>query len=421
MPIYNKYKNLLANGLIFILAITMLIDHHMTKSIAFILLIVWLLNRNFKDSIYILKDKIAQSFFIIFLLFIIGLLWSEDIGNGLKILERESLLLISPLLILLLDRKYLKYIMPTILLVVFISEFIFLLEHFDIADLYYKSKTIYHYPFMHRMYFSTLVAFSIGYTVLKIDFKNYRDKYNFLYFLFIIISIYTLLAMGARSGYINLFLIILIIFIYKMNSINIKNFLFMLISISMLFSVFYSVSPTFNSKVNLTIKRISNLDIKNQAENMDKSKRNSFTCRLEFWYHSSKIIKENPIFGVGTGDSVVEVKRLLSQVEYDKLRQQCGLNVKKHFNTHNLYVNILLLFGTIGLLVLLYSFYLQISVAVTYKSASMFILIIPTMISMLSQSALFTSHYFISFYAFILTILYLEAKNQLLTEKSSLS
>ncbi len=274
---------------------------------------------------------------------------------------------------------------------------------------------------MHRMYFSTLVSFSIGYAILKINFDNYKSKYNFIYLIFILVGLYSLLIMGARSGYINIFIIFLIILVYKLNRLNIKNILLIIVSVFVMFAGFYTLSTTFSSKVDLTIKRIANLDIKNQAENRDKSKRNSFSCRLEFWYHASKIIKENPLVGVGTGDSVVEMKRLLHSGEYERLRKNCGLNVKKHFNTHNLYINILLLFGVFGLSVLLYSFYLQIRVAMKYKSASMMILIVPTLVSMLSQSALFTSHYFISYYVFILTILYLEEKSQLLTEKSSLS
>lgn len=397
----------------------MLIDYHPTKFFALILFIMWAFYQDKKSNLLIIKDKIAQSFILLFSLFVVALFWTEDMRNGIKILERESLLLFSPLLIALLDRKYLKYIMLSIFFVIFISQLIYILEYHKIVDLYYKTKDIYHYPFIHRMYFTTILAFSIGYGILKIDFKKYKTKENLALLIFIVLSIYTLFIMGGRSGYINFVVVISIILIYKFkikNKLNIVLLLFSLLVVSLMFYKL-NISETFNAKVDKTVTSISAFDIKNQAEQEDTSKRTSLSCRLEFWYHSSKIIKENPIFGVGTGDGVVAIKELLGDDGYKKLKKDCGLNVRRHFNTHNLYINIVLMFGFFGLGVLLYFFYLQLSTAKKYKSVNMMILIIPTIITMFSQSALFTSHYFISFYSFVLSIIYLEERDKIENKK----
>jgi len=410
----DKYKNSITNIIIFLIALVMLIDYHPTKFFALLLFLVWIFYQTKESNIFIIKDKIAQSAILLFSLFLVGLLWSDDSRNAVKILERESLILLSPLVVLFVDRNYLKYIIFIIFSVIFLSELIFLLEYYDIADFYYREKTIYHYPFIHRMYFTTILAFSIGYTILKLDFTRYISVNNISLFSFILLSIYTLFLMGGRSGYINFFVVLFIISIYKLRIKNKINILYLAIFLSLTPIVFYNLhlSSTFNNRIDKTIKSVSNFDIKNQAEHLDSLKRTSLSCRLEFWYHASKIIEKNPLFGVGTGDGVIEMKKLLGDDAYAELKKDCGLHVRRHFNTHNLYINILLMFGVFGLVVLFYFFYLQLSIAKKYKSANMMILIVPTMITMLSQSALFTSHYFISFYSFVLTIVYLEDKTE---------
>ncbi len=233
--------------------------------------------------------------------------------------------------------------------------------------------------------------------------------------IFIGFSTYTLFIMGGRSGYINLLIVISLILIYKLKIKNKLNIFLLLTSLLVVSVVFYNlkVSTTFNDRVDRTVQSISKLDIKNQAQQRDSSKRTSLSCRFEFWYHALNIIEKNPMFGVGTGDGVNAIKSELGVDGYKQLKADCGLNVKRHFNTHNLYINMFLMFGFFGLAVVLYFFYLQLSTAKKYKSINMTILIIPTMITMLSQSALFTSHYFISFYSFVLTIIYLDEKQMI--------
>jgi O-antigen ligase len=177
-----------------------------------------------------------------------------------------------------------------------------------------------------------------------------------------------------------------------------------------IFSIFYASNQTFQNRIDTTISKIHNTDLSEKAKDMKNTNRTSIGCRIGFWYNSFDIIKKNPLLGVGTGDSAIAMERHLSTSEYKKLKTLCGLKVNRHFNSHNLYISMLLLFGIPGLMVLIYSFYLQIRVALLYSSQTMLILIIPTMITMLSQSSLFTSHYFIAFYAYMLTILYLQEK-----------
>ena len=407
----NKFNiSLMPTILLLIISASMIIDYKLTKTLTAMVFAFLVFSKEARSNIVnIFKDKLALSFLIIYFLFIIGFLWTEDYRNGFYILKRESLILLSPLLILIFDKKYLKYVLPTVLSTIFISEIIYLLEHFNIANLYYKSKSIYHFPFIHRMYITTIIAFSIGYSIIQIDFKK-SHIYNTIFIIFILTSIYTLLSMGGRSGYINLFIIFFILISYRFKKNIFKGMIYSTIIIVSIFSIFYASNQTFQNRIDTTISKIHNTDLSEKAKDMKNTNRTSIGCRIGFWYNSFDIIKKNPLLGVGTGDSAIAMERHLSTSEYKKLKTLCGLKVNRHFNSHNLYISMLLLFGIPGLMVLIYSFYLQIRVALLYSSQTMLILIIPTMITMLSQSSLFTSHYFIAFYAYMLTILYLQEK-----------
>jgi O-antigen ligase len=398
--------------LLLALAAFMLLDYKITRTLTWVALLLFLVQKEILQQLKVLfSDALMRSFLIIFLLFVVGLLWSQDISRSIYVLKRESLILSSVLIFLYFSYKQVRIALGIIFVTVFCSEIIYLLEYFDIADLYVKSKTVYHYPFIHRMYFTTIVAFLLGYTLLKLNFKSF-SMFQLFYAIFGVTSLLTLIVMEGRSGYVNLFIIITLITLFKFRKHLVKTLWMLVVALPLFFTLLYQTSHHFKQRIDVTIQNLSTLNIEKERLHFSTEERNSLSCRVEFGYYTLSMIKENPLLGVGTGDSVQAVEAYLSPQAYKQLREDCGLHVKKHFNVHNLYMQFTLLFGIVGLLVLLYSFFLQLQVAWKMSSMPMFILILPTMVSMLTQSALFTSHYFIAFYAYMLTLLYIKEQKE---------
>ncbi len=72
----------------------------------------------------------------------------------------------------------------------------------------------------------------------------------------------------------------------------------------------------------------------------------SLTMRLEFWKTALYIIKQQPIFGVGTGDVQYSFNRAY-------IKTQSKLNKEWRLRSHNQYLAITVAFGLVGLLVFL--------------------------------------------------------------------
>jgi O-antigen ligase len=100
----------------------------------------------------------------------------------------------------------------------------------------------------------------------------------------------------------------------------------------------YKISPTFRVRINAIIEDITQFKIKENKTGVG--------IRLIFWQNTFKIIKANPIIGVGTGDF---------NIEYAKVNQ-AGDKFSSD-NPHNNYLFILALFGIIGFIVFLNLFY----------------------------------------------------------------
>jgi O-antigen ligase len=79
--------------------------------------------------------------------------------------------------------------------------------------------------------------------------------------------------------------------------------------------------------------------------------------RLSIWKVSFNIIRENPIFGVGTGDIQDELNR-----EY-RLSGSTDLKTDNNLNAHNQFLEIILENGLIGLLLFISILFVMFSIA----------------------------------------------------------
>ena len=86
---------------------------------------------------------------------------------------------------------------------------------------------------------------------------------------------------------------------------------------------------------------------------------NSFGERIIFNLNSWKVFKENPIFGVGTGDF---------PNEYMRINEQYTPNLKTAVNPHNMYMLISVQLGLLGLISMILIFYFQIKASFHEKN-----------------------------------------------------
>ena len=111
----------------------------------------------------------------------------------------------------------------------------------------------------------------------------------------------------------------------------------------------YQFSPLFNQRVNSAVEEVINYD-----QGLDYP--GSVGKRITLSINSLDIVKENPIFGVGTGDFPSEYKKM-------NITNNSTTELNNATNPHNMYLLIFVQLGLIGLLSMLSIFYYQIKLS----------------------------------------------------------
>ncbi|OGS98071.1 MAG: hypothetical protein A3F73_03270 [Gallionellales bacterium RIFCSPLOWO2_12_FULL_59_22] len=106
-------------------------------------------------------------------------------------------------------------------------------------------------------------------------------------------------------------------------------------------AVAYQVSPRLNDRVGLVASEF-------REWQPNRGKETSTGQRLDFYYNTLQIVRQQPVFGVGTGGFPAAFAR-----------QTQGTDVKQTRNPHNEYLMIAAQSGAIGLALLLFLFYTQ--------------------------------------------------------------
>lgn len=274
---------------------------------------------------------------ILYLLYIIGLIYTENIKEGISDLEIKLPLLILPTLFLFIpksfiSKKNIKYFWDTYTIgVIIISLFLLvkaiIINQYPEEGLYYNISYIRLTSFFHPSYLSLFVLIAMIYI-----FKSDKKPYNII--LFFYLALYIIL-LSSRSGLLGLIVVFLwSLFHSLIIEKRIRKTIFLLFS--------YLLIMFIQTQSNALNQRISNIETKTNSSSI--SPNGSFNQRKFIYLNIHKLILKSPIIGYGTGD----VKE-----ELDSFYQENNTYFEKYLNAHNQYFQTLLSIGIIGLIPLL--------------------------------------------------------------------
>jgi O-antigen ligase len=118
---------------------------------------------------------------------------------------------------------------------------------------------------------------------------------------------------------------------------------------SVLFLVSLLQNPLMSSRLNSFISKNAQISQVTTIENQPKVASQG-SHRVHIWKSAWEVVKQNPIFGVGTGDVNGELKNAFAQNGYT-------IGVERGYNAHNTYLQILCSFGIIGMAVFAFLFF----------------------------------------------------------------
>jgi O-antigen ligase len=310
-----------------------------------LIVVLWLISGNYKNKINeIFSNKLMISSIVFFSLHVIGLIWTEDLKWGLHIVHKMwYFLLLYPILFTIVKKKYIKYYITSFLFAITLTEVVSYLVWFEILPPFKNATVINPTPFMSHVSYNPILAFAIYLVMNQTFFNSKLSKPLFLLYSFFAVTMsINMFITGGRSGQVMFFVMITILIIQFFSKQKVKALLGILILIPGIFFIAYQTSSLFEERVDL-----ATYNIINYSDNKGSSAGLRITISLNSW----SVMKENLLFGIGTGDF---------PNEYRKINQINTPQLPVTTNPHNMYTLIGMQLGLVGLISMFSIFYLQI-------------------------------------------------------------
>ncbi|MCF6297287.1 MAG: O-antigen ligase family protein [Flavobacteriaceae bacterium] len=332
------------------------------------------------------------------LIYIFGLINSDNLDYGVKFISRNLSLIAFPIIFFSNNKN--TYIKTDSLLKVFLTSIFILNIYLIYLFIYYfnlgeKLSII----ITELIYHSTYLGL---YNIVAawVCFFIYRNSKNKKFILFYLFFIFSAIITSSRIIFILGFFSLIIVTLSYIKK-PIINF-FLVAIILFLTSVVIIKTPSLNEKFSqlTSVKKLS----------FDKNNYQSISSRFGKIEASLKLIKKNILFGVGTGDLKDDLA-----IEYKKMRFVMGY--KYRYNSHNQYLDSIARNGLIGGgIVLLCIFIFPLFIAIKYKRGLLLFVLLSVMFVCFTESV-FGLQKGVTFYTFIVTLLIFETY-QTLNSKS---
>jgi len=360
---------------------------------AALLILLWIYRREYGRTWEIIKNsKVVIAVLLFFVLHIIGMLWTEDISWGLHLIKKEAKFLLLPIMMSFVKKEHIRYYISAFLLAMTLSELLSYLVWFEIIPPIFKATVYDPTVFIHHTSYNPFLAFAIyliGYFIV-FDQTLSRLQKVLLIFFFVTMSI-NMFITGGRAGQVG-YLLVVTVLLFQFFNKHVFKALFVSIGLlaAILFTA-YSTSQVFHDRANLIVTNV---------QKFDSNVNTSVGLRINFAINSLEIIKENPFFGVGTGDF---------RSSYDRVNVKNTPEAKSTTQPHNMYVLEMVQFGLLGLISLLAIFYFQLRFSLQLKEdlrkKAGVALTLLFMLIMLSDSYLL-GHFTTMLFVFFSAILY---------------
>jgi len=282
------------------------------------------------------RKRFILAFIAFYLASLVGMLYTYNVSEGLFDLEVKMSILFVPVFFLTSNiiNKYTVFgLLKTYILGVSLSLLVqFVLAGFNFQAtgntdvFFYRLLSFFHHP----TYFSMYTNFAIA-SLLVLIF-HYRDRPQFRHFALLVFLVVGIYQLSSRTGMLTLVILLLYAFVYIIfPQLKWKKMLYALFAAVLISAaILYPVSKYTNA--------VRSVDV--------TTNKSSSGVRLAMWKSALPLIKDNPFFGVGTGDVNRELQH---QFAKDRIIRA----VRDNLNAHNQFLQTQVGLGLMGVILLL--------------------------------------------------------------------
>lgn len=364
------------------------------------------------------KNPLSWLLLSYYFMHIIGLLYSSNLKDAFHYLEIRATFLAFPLMFFVLKIKPKQ--LKLILLVFAFSTIFFSLiglayrtyfYFFEIMDTgYFYSDNIIDIFGMQAVYYAVYVNFSI-FILIHYIIEEHK-VITIPSWLVVVAIVYLFLVnflLASRLSMISLYfmsIIYLIIFIVKKRKYFIGSIMFFSgIALVISLMVFFPKTiKRFKSIENVKFNFENTNPINHYNGKISDDNWNGANTRLAIWTCASEIFEDNFLIGVGTGDYSDKLNE-----RYTKHHFYFGL--KRQYGTHNMYIQTLVMFGIIGLLIFIIFMFYPIVMAF-YQKEYLYIVFIAFIIFAMLTEDFFSRNQGILLFTFFNSIYVMQVLNK---------
>ena len=337
----NTLDNITCNKIIFyfswFLCFSIALPHHILPgkagAISIIIFILWLFNGNLKNKLLVLKHSKLFLYLTAFILtLVISIVWSENTDFGVRRLYAfKYYFLLIPVFITSFYKHESMRLIHAFVLGCILHATLMILQSHNI--IYLPNKIDLYSPYST---YSTFFVFSSFYCFYFFQYYSNSNKLKQIAYLsFTLLFIYTLFTNPARSGQLA-FIISMIVTIFLLHH-NLKKTIIILLIFTSLIATLILSSDKVQSTYIAAINDIHQIQNENYT--------GSWSARWGLSLTAIEVIKNNPIFGVGLGDTHDERQRVIAQKIKGESRE-----IAYYAGVHDSYLSILEAAGIIGLI-----------------------------------------------------------------------
>ncbi len=324
-----------------LLALSLTVSTSALSVLAILIFIVWIFEGNYRDKISeIFSNSVSIAVIFYLALHVVGLLWSEDKSGGFSMLEKQWKLMLMPVFLTIVQpehrRRYVCFFLAGligVMLATYLSWFD--LFHYGGASPEHPTRRLFH------IVYNPLLALGFYLVAHEALWGRLTPGKRSCVIIIALAMALNMFITEGRAGQVAFFAMLGLLFLQYFRKNIFKGLIIAGVVLPLIFVAGYKLSPTFHKRVNMVGEEVSSF-----TDNPNTS----IGLRLLFWKNSLEIIKNNPVFGVGTGDF---------GREYAKINSISSPGMVATDNPHNQYVLVLCQFGLLGLVSLLAIFYEQ--------------------------------------------------------------
>lgn len=341
-----KIVNILA--VIYLFSLT--VSYKISGTLIYIILFIFLLNP--KVGTYLknsLKNSFVQAGLLYLAVILIWFIGTHDLSFAITQLKINKFYLLPILFFAFIRVEYFKYYVLAFILGAIVNFVWTYLMFFNIIDNHYSNLIINQ---SEHAFLIFLTIISLFYRLVK-----YEDKLVYkILIIFIILLLSSNVFLLKKTQIVSYVIVLFVAFIYLYRKDIVKILIFSLTFLSIFLIGINFLFPTVKYQL------LHELDgVQKAIQKQDFT--NSMSARLGVAYYSLQVIEDSPIFGYGTGDHAYEVKKAINNSELKNIDSKSydiligTLITGKHVTLHNTFLQVLVQYGIIGLLIFLNIFY----------------------------------------------------------------